>query len=417
MRLYYPEAKGQIDFVGYNQAIRLFRRALSSYISDSPNDSEYRMYCNLPWHHAPKSLKGDKPLFIYTMYESTRLPSAWVTFLNRHADIIAVPTYFCKNVFLSCGVKKPIGILSLGLDPDEIQPSLKTNTGGEYAFLWQGVAYDPKGRKGVDVAVQAFRELKNEGLIDNAKLILKYRCSDGLPMNGIEDAQGIVYLQSELKRCEMHELYKKIDCCINPTRGEGFGLIPLEQMAIGKPVIMTGFSLPYIEHDCCLPVDYRLKQSPIFWNHKFLSVSKNGAVWNSGGLSKGIRIMPKLLQQLPDGGKVQSFPPLPINRGEALKGKINNAVMNFQKAIRFYHNPRARSFRLYQENTGKDATVVIQDLKQKMLWCYNNREAAEKMGTRAREYALREWTLERMRSDFHNNILPLLEGGLHGRSN
>jgi hypothetical protein len=415
MILYFPESRGQIDTVGYNHCIKLLRKALSYYISDFPKGAEYRMYCNLPWHHNPKELKGDKPLFVYTMYESTKLPSSWVKFLNNHADIIAVPTEFCKHVFLASGVIKPIGILSLGIDVDTIQPALKMNNTSEYIFIWQGVAYDPKGRKGVDIAVQAFRELKNDGLLDNAKLILKYLPGEGIAMEGIEDAQGIVYLQKELSRQQMIELYKKVDCCINPTRGEGFGLIPLEQMAMGKPVIVTGFSIPYAKEKYCLPLAYSLEKSPIFWNHKFLSVSTNGIVYNCGGLPSDIRIMPKLLKQLPDGNNVQAIPLISISSFEILKGKINNFVMNLQKKSKFYFNPQVRTIKIYQENAGKDATVNIQDLKLKMLWCYNNRRDAEEIGIKACAYVHDCWSLDKMKNDFKNNILPLLKRGLHGK--
>jgi len=105
-----------------------------------------------------------------------------------------------------------------------------------------------------------------------------------------------------------------------------------------------------------------------------------------------------------------------VSPAEALRGKINNFFLDIQTRAWLFHNPRARALRVYQENPGKDASVDIHDLKQKMLWCYNNREAAEAMGLRAREYALREWSLDRMKRDFQNNILPLLERGLHARN-
>jgi hypothetical protein len=413
MILYFPESKGQTDLVGYNHAIKLFRKALSYYVSDFHLGVDYRMYCNLPWHHAPKELKGNKPLFVYTMYESTRLPSAWVKFLNKYADVIAVPSQFCKDVFLECGVKKPIGILSLGFDTDEVLPAFKRNLQDEYIFLWQGVAFDPNGRKGVDIAVQAFRELKNDGCLSNAKLILKYHCGDGIQMNGVEDTQGVTYLQKDYTREQMNNLYKKVDCCINPTRGEGFGLIPLEQMAMGKPTIVTEFSIPYIKLDYCLPISYRLEQSPIFWNHKFLSISKNGLVYNFGGLPKEIQFLPKLLTLKPNGKNIISIPPALVCKEDILKNNINNLLLSLQKKTGLYFSPQSKAFKLYQENTGMDATADIDSLKYHMLWCYNNRTQAYAMGVRAREYVLREWSLDKMKLDFKNNILPLLERGLY----
>ena len=416
MILYFPESKDQIDYNGYNNACRLFRKALSFYISDHLKGCDFRAYCNLPWYHNPKELKSGLPLFVYSMYESTKLPSSWVNFLNKHADVIAVPSEFSKNVFMASGVRKPIGILSLGIDPLEMHPAFKENKDGDYIYLWQGIAYDPNGRKGVDIAVRAFKELRADGLLSDARLFLKYRPSGGVIIDGVESPSGITYIQGEFTRERMHNLYSSVDCCLNPTRGEGFGLIPLEQMAMGKPVILTGFSMPYIEHDCCLPIDYKLEKSPISWNHKFVSISKNGIVYNLGGLAKEIHWLPKMLTMKADGNRVESYPVRSIGEQEAFFAKINNVLLPIQKRLGLYSNPKWKSITLFQENPGKDATVNVQDLKTKMLWCYNNRHAAELMGYRAREYVLKNWTLERMKKEFTSNILPLLKEHLNGRN-
>jgi hypothetical protein len=413
MRFYFPESKGQIDAVGYNNAIRLFRKALFNFITDDIGEADYRVYCNLPWHHAPKKLKMGRPLFIYTMYESTRVPSAWVAFLNRYAGVIAVPSEWCRWVFISSGVKRPIGVLSLGIDKSEFDiPPLKVNAGGEYVYLWQGVAYDPGGRKGVDAVTRAYRELRNDGKLVDSRLILKYLPESNtinIDRDGIRCPSGIHYLQRQMTRRELHDLYMTVDCCINPTRGEGFGLIPLEQMAMGKPVIVTDFSIPYIDGRACFPLKYRLDRSPVYWNHRFLKISRNGLAWNMGGLSGSVRLLPKLLNPLPDGGRCVAYPDLPLTWSERIKGKINNLMMRLQRRSGLYYKAGVAGASVYQERTGMDASADVDDLKKKMLWCYKNRDAAEAIGRKAREHVLSNWNLSRMRSDFNNNILPLLE--------
>lgn len=59
---------------------------------------------------------------------------------------------------------------------------------------------------------------------------------------------------------EMHDFLHDIDCFVFPTRGEGFGLPPLEAMATGLPVIATNWSGPedFMLPNHSYPLEYRL---------------------------------------------------------------------------------------------------------------------------------------------------------------
>ena len=58
----------------------------------------------------------------------------------------------------------------------------------------------------------------------------------------------------------MSNFFKKVDCFVFPTRGEGFGLTPLEAMATGMPAIVTNWSGPceYMNSDVGWLLDYTL---------------------------------------------------------------------------------------------------------------------------------------------------------------
>ena len=48
----------------------------------------------------------------------------------------------------------------------------------------------------------------------------------------------IVFL-GELKRTALVQLYRQMDICVTPSRVEGFGLVPLEALACGTPVVTS----------------------------------------------------------------------------------------------------------------------------------------------------------------------------------
>ena len=77
-----------------------------------------------------------------------------------------------------------------------------------------------------------------------------------------------------------------------------------------------------------------------------------------------------------------------------------NWLSDAQEATGIYTNPKRGLRTVCQEFPGLDAFVKIDDLKQKMVWCYNNQVAAERIGFRAATYVREYWTLARMRQDF-----------------
>jgi glycosyltransferase involved in cell wall biosynthesis len=66
------------------------------------------------------------------------------------------------------------------------------------------------------------------------------------------------------------ELLHKADCFVFPSRGEGFGMTPLEAMATGLPVIVPnahGIS-EYFNEDCMYGVKYETGTPAIYYKYK-----------------------------------------------------------------------------------------------------------------------------------------------------
>jgi len=417
MKLYFPEAfGGDIKHIGYNHAISLLKKALIDHFVSDPSKADYRIYCNLPWHHNPAELKKEGlPLMAYTMYESTRVPEAWVNFLNKHIEVVLTPSSYSKAVFRQSGVTRPIHILPLFCDADEAGYSPKFNNGNEpYIYMWQGVAYDPCGRKGVDVVVRAFTELKKEKRIEkDSRLVLKYLPykSNKLIIDRLDTPLGIVYIQKNMTPGAMNKLYANVDCCVNPTHGEGFGLIPLEQMARCKPVLVTDYSMDYVKEPYCIPLKHELKKSPVSWNHKHFSISLNRIGFNPGGLYHEFDFLPNLLKSKPTNNAlnvgVKGIEKTKQSWHKNAAAHVNNALKSLQKKTGLYLDTRRKLYTLYQEFQGNDAHVDIEYLKDKMEWCHNNTTLAEDMGFMACEYVKSEWGIDKMRDAFENITLEI----------
>jgi len=418
LKLLFSEAKGQVDYVGYNHAVSLLNRAIGDRLVTSKDDGPVaRMYCNLPWHHDAKGLCQGLPLVYYTMFETTRLPKGWVRFLNTNVDAIIVPSEWNEVVFRLSGVKVPIFVVHLGYDPTVFSRVQKRKMEGLYVFMWQGVAHDRGGRKGYDLAVDAFKELQEEGRLgDDARLIVKTKpMKDGDFNLGVDTGHGIIYHHGVMEWKDVIGLYEMTDCCLNPTHGEGFGLIPLEQMAMGKPVIVPDWSMPYLQEGCFVPVDYELKRSQIAWTHRSLHISLNGMALNFGGLSREIFFMPKHPIQLRSCSREPvKIPGLPsvvkrkMGRRHVAVNKAVNALSNMQRRLGLFVDKRRKRRQFVFEDPGKDAWVSKESLKKQMLWCYHNRTEAKRIGDKAHTYARSCWTMERIKNEFEA-IEPELE--------
>lgn len=125
--------------------------------------------------------------------------------------------------------------MTLGVDPalwHYIPPTPPTT---EFNFLISGRG----GRKGVDLAFKAFREVFYSGgtcsvVGPRPQLIMKsLRGHDKFFGNNVTHVTG------RLDPIPERDLYANAHCYLQPSRGEGFGLQPLQAMALGRPTILT----------------------------------------------------------------------------------------------------------------------------------------------------------------------------------
>jgi glycosyltransferase involved in cell wall biosynthesis len=188
----------------------------------------------------------------FTMFETNKLPSGMTMkngnpyagmtgdvsdIINQSIDLLFVPCEHNKQLFRSSGVKIPIEVVHLGID-SEMYPYIDRPERKTFTYLMTGTI---TGRKNPFSVMKAFSELF-AGRKD-VELIIKTKqgTMPNIKFRGVNIKIIDKFVSSE----EMLEYYKKADCFVFPSRGEGFGLPPLEAMATGLPTIIadnTGMS-------------------------------------------------------------------------------------------------------------------------------------------------------------------------------
>lgn len=182
----------------------------------------------------------------FTMLETTGIPKEWVRQSNM-MDEVWVPSQFNVETFRQSGVKVPIHVIPLGVDPDFYHPDIvgfKNNK--KFTFL---SVFEWGERKAPELLLQAYSKAFTNK--DDVVLICKVINNDAsvsveeeirklnLPADGPEI---IMMYNTKFVDYQMATLYRSADCFVLPTRGEGWGMPILEAMACGIPTIATNWS-------------------------------------------------------------------------------------------------------------------------------------------------------------------------------
>lgn len=165
----------------------------------------------------------------FTMWESTELNPRFVRWM-RFYDQILVPCDHNMEVFSRHhhNVKK----VPLGVDtsvwkatPRPANPRFRFHAAGSQ---WL--------RKGLDIVLEAFKRADLD-----AELHLKPNPeAHGVPPLVLPD--NVFMHRQWFTQEETIQFFNQADCWVAPTRGEGFGLMPLQAIAMGIPTIINASS-------------------------------------------------------------------------------------------------------------------------------------------------------------------------------
>lgn len=199
------------------------------------------------------------------IFETDRLPKSWDTIfkLDFITDFI-VQSDFMKNQVKERTEKKvwtiypaieSTKIEEVPIEERKKETRFRVLTIGQYTI-----------RKGVLESLIAFsRELGDK---EDTEMLLKYHLLSKVEADPIDmfqatvnsnlkhraNAANITIISSELEYSDIIKLYQSASVLLIASRGEGFGIPPVEAMLAGTPVIYTNWSsLPEV---CNLPGNY-----------------------------------------------------------------------------------------------------------------------------------------------------------------
>lgn len=198
---------------------------------------------------------GKKTIY-FSMWESTRLPKHAVTHLNQ-AEVVVVPCEWNAACFSANGVSVPIRVAQLGILTEHFKYS-PMKMDGPTIFGAAGRLAHGGMRKGLGDVITAFLK----AFPDDPNVRLKIKCFPDCPINAVSDPR-IQLTQALLTWEEMAQWMSSITSFVSASKGEGFGLLQLQSLACGRPLIAAKFSglTEFFDEDVGYPVRYTLMRS------------------------------------------------------------------------------------------------------------------------------------------------------------
>lgn len=209
----------------------------------------------------------------YTVWETSLLHPDWPGYINN-MDACVVGCAWNIEVFRNSGVTIPIYVVPHGIDMEGFSDVKPYNVKGvkEDVYKFYSIFQFTERKHPMALIKSYWAAFQND---ENVALILKtYRSNHSEEeKNAIRttlkrlkevtpmDKYPPIYLVANLlSRDEILGLHKYGDCLVSLDRGEGFGLVPFEAGAMGKPIMITGFggALEYANQDNSYLANYTL---------------------------------------------------------------------------------------------------------------------------------------------------------------
>jgi glycosyltransferase involved in cell wall biosynthesis len=193
----------------------------------------------------------------FTMWETTRLPPHFLANIQR-ATAVIVPSKWNAECFAAQGVAAKIFICPLGIDPRIYHFCPPRRTGLCVFGAAGNISISGRTRKGIDSVIAAFK-----GAFPTERdVLLKIKA---MPNDRVIDFQDdrIEVVRRCFTETELAAWYSALGCFVSGSTAEAWGLMQLQAMAVGRPLIASAYGglTEFFDPDVGYCVEYTI-QSP-----------------------------------------------------------------------------------------------------------------------------------------------------------
>lgn len=214
----------ELAYLGYGLMNIKLQEELSKSVTFA-DDAEWQLFVMQP-NMVTGWTEGQK-LALFSMWESDRLPAGFYTNLSKF-DTIIVPSQ--HNVELFSQHHDNVHKAWLGVDRTVWHP-VEREPNDKFRIVISGAGWQ---RKGMDVVLDVFNELALPDAELHVKHVRPYFSSPA----SFPHPNVVVY-RGWTSEADEVALMRSADVYISASRGEGFGLIPLQAISAGIPTILT----------------------------------------------------------------------------------------------------------------------------------------------------------------------------------
>ena len=192
---------------------------------------------------------------VLCMFETTELYKRTVLSDLNGVNFFATPSTWCTNILKEL-VNVPVYVWNHGVDCiRDIRASRLP--AGKCRVVMAG---HQESRKFSDGTVKIF----NDYFFNDPLIELVVKCQKGYKPGISYNTNNITFIEDDLTREELEDLYLTANVVIMPSRGEGFGLTALEAAALGVPILVTGYGghMDYVPDCAAITIDYKIVDVP-----------------------------------------------------------------------------------------------------------------------------------------------------------
>jgi glycosyltransferase involved in cell wall biosynthesis len=248
-------AAQSVSFEGWKTNLEAFNQKVQPFLNRDIGTPDVHIVHLTPENFPRFRRPGVKTIGM-TVWETDTLPPGWVPLCNL-MDEIWVPCDWNVEVFRASGVTVPVRKIPHCIDTSEFQNvknsesiagQINSNRFNFYSiFQWSS-------RKNPEGLLRAY--LSEFEPSDNVALVLKtyYMNNSAQDKQMIIDAikrvksdlqlaetPPVLLIHGGMSRNEILTIHNCCDCFVLPHRAEGWGVPHFEALAMGKPVISTGY--------------------------------------------------------------------------------------------------------------------------------------------------------------------------------